>query len=129
MDDQLLFMRVVKALVTIQREKELTKRAEARIQAIVQIVSLQMDVLKRVIDHTFTERMAVIKLIGKQAETIKDPEHSVAIIKVMTDYSRSSPNQTIKEAANIIAASISEHRIPPAALEPHFLPPASSDQG
>ena len=129
MEDQLLFMRVVKALVTIQREKELTKRAEARIQAIVKIVSLQTDVLKRIIDHTFTERMVVIRLIGKQAESIKDSEHSIAIMKVMTDYSRSSPTQTIKEAASIIAASISAHRIPPAALEPHFLPPASSDQG
>jgi hypothetical protein len=101
-------------------------RGKKNREAKIQVISFQKEVLMQIINYTFTERMVVIKLIGKQAETITDPQMSLAFMRLMTDYSKSSPNLTIQEAANIIVAAISAHKIPAAALEPHFLPPANA---
>ena len=123
MQDQMLFMRIASVLATIQKDKQITIRGRDTLGTIVRIMEMRRDVLMQIIDKTFTERTLVIKLFGKQSESITDPQMILQVMKLIADYSRTSPMETIREQANFIATSMSTHNIPAAALEPHFLPP------
>lgn len=123
MEDQVLFWRVFRALVAMQREREETKRTEKRIDAALRVISDQKELMQDYMHHTFTERTLVIQKIDKQADRTNDPVLALAFTKLLVDYASTSPMPTFKEAATVIARSIAMHRIPEVALEPHFLPP------